>query len=94
MLALTVDGQALSVEWEGNASVTALRELVKQSPVSVQMSPYGGFEQVGSREQAFRETTRRQRPTRATLYFIRAIRLLSFTALTRGRIRAWDILKI
>ena len=48
MLTLTVDGQALSVEWEDNASVTALRKLVKQTPVTIQMSPYGGFEQVGS----------------------------------------------
>ena len=47
MLTLTVDGQALAVEWEDNASVTALRELVKQSPVTIQMAPYGGFEQVG-----------------------------------------------
>ena len=47
-LTLTVNSQALTVEWEDNASVTALRELVKQSPVTIQMSPYGGFEQVGS----------------------------------------------
>ena len=47
-IALTVSGQALSVQWENNSSVTALRELVKQRPVTVQMSPYGGFEQVGA----------------------------------------------
>ena len=47
-LTLTVNSQALTVEWEDNASVTALREFVKQSPVTIQMSPYGGFEQVGS----------------------------------------------
>ena len=48
VLTLTVDGQVLTVEWEENASVDALRELVKEAPVTVSMSPYGGFEQVGS----------------------------------------------
>ena len=47
-LTLTVNGQALTVEWEDNASVVALQELVKQNPVTIQMSPYGGFEQVGA----------------------------------------------
>ena len=47
-LTLTVAGQVLTVEWEDNASVEALRELAAKQPVTVQMSPYGGFEQVGS----------------------------------------------
>lgn len=33
------------VTWENNASVEELKEL---SPVTIQMSMYGGFEQVGS----------------------------------------------
>ena len=47
-LSLSVNGTPITVKWEDNSSVTALRELVKQSPVTVQMLPYGGFEQVGS----------------------------------------------
>ena len=34
-----------NVTWEENASVEALKEL---SPITIQMSMYGGFEQVGS----------------------------------------------
>ena len=37
----------VSVEWEDNESVAALADLVKAGPLSIEMSPYGGFEQVG-----------------------------------------------
>lgn len=45
---LFIDEKELSVKWEENESVTALRELVGENPLSIQMSMYGGFEQVGS----------------------------------------------
>ena len=42
-------GQAeVAVQWEGNESVAALRELVEDEPLTIAMSMYGGFEQVGS----------------------------------------------
>ncbi len=44
---LYIGGEELSVEWENNESVDALKELVKEKPLEVQMSMYGGFEQVG-----------------------------------------------
>ena len=47
-LNMKIDGTAVSVAWENNASVQALRELVKEEPLEIQMSMYGGFEQVGS----------------------------------------------
>ena len=37
----------VAVAWENNESVAALRELVLSAPLTVQMSMYGGFEQVG-----------------------------------------------
>ena len=37
----------VSVEWEDNESVVALRKLAQNGPLTVQMSMYGGFEQVG-----------------------------------------------
>ena len=37
----------VSVEWEDNESVVALRKLAQDGPITVQMSMYGGFEQVG-----------------------------------------------
>ena len=39
------DGVSLNVEWEDNESVKALRKIL---PLTVEMSAYGGFEQVGS----------------------------------------------
>jgi flavodoxin len=45
---LYINDTAVSVDWEDNESVAALRELVREEPLSVQMSMYGGFEQVGS----------------------------------------------
>ena len=38
----------VSVVWEDSETVAALKELVKEQPLTVQMSMYGGFEQVGS----------------------------------------------
>ena len=46
-LILKIDGQEVSVEWEDNESVTALTELAEDAPITIQMSMYGGFEQVG-----------------------------------------------
>lgn len=48
VLTLTIDGTAVIVEWENNETVAALAERVKSSPLTVRMSMYGGFEQVGS----------------------------------------------
>ena len=48
MLGLAINGTPVSVEWENNESVQALRELAAQEPIVIQMSMYGGFEQVGS----------------------------------------------
>ena len=42
---LTINGEECPVEWEENESVEALKKLC---PLTVQMSMYGGFEQVGS----------------------------------------------
>ncbi len=42
---LKINGEEYPVEWEDNGSVEALKELC---PLTVEMSMYGGFEQVGS----------------------------------------------
>jgi hypothetical protein len=47
-LKIRIDGQEVSVAWEDNESVAALRELATKAPITIQMSMYGGFEQVGS----------------------------------------------
>lgn len=38
----------VSVDWESNNSVNALKKLVESEPLVIDMSMYGGFEQVGS----------------------------------------------
>ena len=45
---LMIGDTKVSVQWEDNESVEALKELVTEAPVTIQMSMYGGFEQVGS----------------------------------------------
>ena len=45
---MRIGDTAVTVIWEDNKSVTALQELVAQEPLIIQMSMYGGFEQVGS----------------------------------------------
>ena len=48
MLHMRIGETAVAVDWEENASVAALRELCRESPLTIAMSPYGGFEQVGA----------------------------------------------
>ena len=47
-LAMAVNGEAVEIEWEDNESVAALAQMAQSAPVQIQMSGYGGFEQVGS----------------------------------------------
>ena len=44
---LKIGDTPLSVSWEDNAAVQALEELCAQAPLSISMTRYGGFEQVG-----------------------------------------------
>ena len=45
---LQINDTEVSVAWEENDSVDALMELAKEAPIVIDMSMYGGFEQVGS----------------------------------------------
>ena len=38
----------VNVEWEDNQAVEALRDMAEDGDITIQMSMYGGFEQVGS----------------------------------------------
>lgn len=38
----------VNVSWENNSSVKALAKMAENGPVTIGMTPYGGFEQVGS----------------------------------------------
>ena len=46
-LQLKIGDTAVVVAWEENESVEALKELCEEEPLTIQMSMYGGFEQVG-----------------------------------------------
>ncbi len=47
-LQMTIGNTPASVDWEDDAAVQALTELCRNHPLTIQMSMYGGFEQVGS----------------------------------------------
>ena len=47
-LHLYINDIEIPVIWEQNASVEALAAFAEDAPVTIQMSMYGGFEQVGS----------------------------------------------
>ena len=47
-LTVKIGDTAVEVEWQDNEAVNALKELVKNSPLEIKMSMYGGFEQVGN----------------------------------------------
>lgn len=44
---LKIAATQVPVTWEENDSVQALKDLTKEGPLTIQMSMYGGFEQVG-----------------------------------------------
>ncbi len=48
MLRLMIGETAVAVDWEANASVEALEELCRDEALTISLSMYGGFEQVGS----------------------------------------------
>ena len=47
-LSLMLGDTKVNVKWKDNESVAALRKLVNDKSLTIQMSMYGGFEQVGS----------------------------------------------
>ena len=47
-LVLRIDDTKVDVTWEDNESVTALKEKAAEGPLTVKMTMYGGFEQVGA----------------------------------------------
>ena len=47
-MVLKIDGQAVPVTWEDNEGVEELKNQAEQGTITVQMSKYGGWEQVGS----------------------------------------------
>ena len=48
MMRLRIGDTLVAVDWEDNESVQALRNLCADTPLTIQMSMYGGFEQVGA----------------------------------------------
>ena len=48
MLKMIIGDTEVSVDWESSDSVEALKDLCAEEPLVIQMSMYGGFEQVGS----------------------------------------------
>ena len=47
-LRMTIGTTPVSVSWEDNDAVESLRELCRNGSLTISMSMYGGFEQVGS----------------------------------------------
>ena len=47
-LIIGVNGTILTAEFESNSSAEAFKDLLKEGPLTVDMSDYGGFEKVGS----------------------------------------------
>ena len=47
MMQMKINGTVVNVSWENNESVDALMDMCKDAPLEIQMSMYGGFEQVG-----------------------------------------------
>ena len=55
MLRMKIGDIPVDVDWEDNESVKALKDLCQDGPITIRMSMYGGFEQVGSIGQSLPE---------------------------------------
>jgi hypothetical protein len=47
-ITMKINDEEVKVAWEDNESVRALAELASKSPLTINTSMYGGFEQVGA----------------------------------------------
>ncbi len=47
-MTMKIGDTKVNVDWEDNQAVKALRDMARYGDVTIQMSMYGGFEQVGS----------------------------------------------
>lgn len=47
-MTMKIGDTKVNVEWEDNQAVERLRDMAKDGDITIQMSMYGGFEQVGS----------------------------------------------
>ena len=47
-LQMKIEDESVQVDWEDNESVETLKGLCKDEPLVIQMSMYGGYEQVGN----------------------------------------------
>lgn len=56
---LLIGDTTVQVNWEDNRTVEALRAMVASAPLTVSMSMYGGFEQVGPIGQSLPKDDRR-----------------------------------
>ena len=45
-LTMKINGKTVTVEWEDNESVSALREYASESPITIQASLYGGRREI------------------------------------------------
>ena len=52
LLEPTINGTVIESQWEDNETVTELLTIAKESPIVVNTTLYGGFEQVGSLPQS------------------------------------------
>lgn len=81
---LEVSGSEFTVVLEENEAADAFAEMMKNEPVTIEMSDYSGFEKVGALGKIFPQTTVRPQQNRGISFFIREIKSLYFTAQIHG----------
>ena len=88
MMEMMVGDMPVTVDWEENESVEALKELAAED-LTIEMSMYGGFEQVGSIGQKCLVMIHRRPPLPATSFSIQVTSWWCSTAAIHGRIPGW-----
>lgn len=89
MLQIQVGDTLLTAALEDNSSADALKEMLSEGPLTIEVENYGGFEKVGTLPESLPRNDTQMTAQPGTLCFIRAIPSSFFTVPTPGPIPNW-----
>lgn len=85
-LKIKINERCFKATLSQNKAVDALVTMLKQAPITISMSDYGGFEKVGALKIIYQPKINIQQLSLEILYCITAIKLSSFMDQTPGAI--------
>lgn len=89
-MTLQIGNSSFTATLENNPAVDAFVEMMSDSPITIQMNDYSGFEKVGSLGTSLSADDKQTTTHAGILFYIMGSRLLSFMALIHGVIQGLE----